>query len=102
MNAKGTDAAANGQNKPHEKCPARQNCTDAIDATNKFSTNAVGRVTPGATAKNAITAKYPDAPPWPTEEYSTATTNIAATIANWIGSIRMSDGLKPELDGQQR
>src|SRR5215203_5511598 len=95
MNAKGIDAAANGQNSPQEKCPALQNCSVAIEATNKFSTNAVGRVTPGATAKNAITAKYPDAPPCPTEEYRTATTNIAAMIANWIGSIRVSDWPKP-------
>ena len=68
MKAKGIEVTANGQNSPHEKCPARQNCTVAIDATNKFNTNAVGRVTPGATAKNAITAKYPEAPPCPTEE----------------------------------
>ena len=61
-----------------------------MDATNRFNTRAVGRVTSGATAKNAITAKYPDAPPCPTDEYRTATTKMARMISSVVGSIGLS------------
>ena len=69
INANGIDVTANGQNMLHLKIPrAIELDTTPIDATKRFSINAVGRVISGATAKNAITAKYPDAPPCPTEE----------------------------------
>ena len=59
-----------------------------IDATKRFNTGALGRVTVGATDRNAITAKWPDAPPSPTDEYRTATTRMAPI---------MNGGLNPKV-----
>ena len=40
----------------------------AIDATRMFKVNAVGFISDGDIANNAIAARYPDAPACPTDE----------------------------------
>ena len=41
-------------------------------ATRIFNTSAVGRMMGVASPKRVITAMYPDAPAWPTDEYKNA------------------------------
>lgn len=41
---------------------------DPMLATAMFITSAVGRIVAGATAKNAMIARYADAPAWPPDE----------------------------------
>ena len=43
-----------------------------------LSSNAVGRITDGANPNNAMAAKYPDAPAWPTDEYNAAAEKISS------------------------
>jgi hypothetical protein len=50
------ESRANGQNKFHEKYPARQNWNVPMDATKMLSTRAVGRMTMGAMPNNVIVA----------------------------------------------
>src|SRR5258706_7882935 len=77
-NANGTDTTANGQKMFQEKKPARAYRTVPMPATKRFSTNAVGFIISGATPKSAIAARYPDAPPCPTAEYSSAAMKISS------------------------
>ena len=55
--AQGTLASASGQKSRWRKCPARQNCTVAIDATITLSTSAVGRMLSGAMPTSAMVAR---------------------------------------------
>ena len=48
-------------------------------ATRMFNSSALGLITAGDSDASDITAMYPDAPAWPTEEYRKATSMIAAT-----------------------
>ena len=68
INANGTDPSANGQNNGQEKNPARANRMDAIVATRRLRTSAVGRIIGVGAPRNAIAARYADAPAWPTDE----------------------------------
>ena len=54
--AQGTLASASGQKSRWRKCPARQNCTVAIDATITLSTSAVGRTVCAGSPRSVITA----------------------------------------------
>jgi hypothetical protein len=76
-NAKGIESRANGQKRGHRKNPALQNCQELKQATKTFRINAVGFTSSGMNPKRVITAMYPEAPAWPTEEYRKATSNIA-------------------------
>src|SRR2546423_6902965 len=75
-NANGIDTTAKGQKMFQEKQPARAYRTVPILATKRFSTNAVGFIISGARPKSAMAARYPDAPPWPTDEYRRAAMKI--------------------------
>jgi hypothetical protein len=57
------------------KNPALEYATKAMPATNTFSDNEVDFIKAGAMPNNAIRARYPLAPPCPTEEYRKATAN---------------------------
>jgi hypothetical protein len=48
--------APNGQNRLHEKCPARQNCQLPIEATRMLSASAMGLISAGARLRSDITA----------------------------------------------
>ena len=50
-----------------------------------LSASAVGFITPGAKLNNPITARYADAPAWPTDAYS------AAAARNRIAMINVSE-----------
>ena len=50
------DSAAKGQKSRQEKCPARQKCQVARQATTMLSTSATGRIVAGAKAASDITA----------------------------------------------
>jgi hypothetical protein len=71
------DSSANGQKSRQEKCPARQNCQEPMLATRILRTRAVGLISAGAMLNSDMTAMYPDAPAWPTEEYKKAMTSTA-------------------------
>src|SRR5258708_2087564 len=89
-NANGTDTTANGQNTFQEKQPARAKRNVPTLATKRFNTRAVGFITSGARPNSAIAARYPDAPPCPTDEYSRAATKISSVrrIRSNIGIAR--------------
>lgn len=84
--AKGIEERANGQNIFQEKQPAFRYFVTAIDATKIFKVNAAGFISNGATLNNAIAARYPDAPPCPTDEYKIAATNIKAARIKMLSS----------------
>lgn len=67
---------ANGQNNRQVKYPERAKHTVAMAETIIFKINAVGLSVVGKILNRAITAIYPDAPPWPTLEYRIATPKI--------------------------
>jgi hypothetical protein len=46
-----------------------------VSDTKRFNNSAVGFITSGVKLKMAINAKYPLAPPCPTDEYKKATKN---------------------------
>ena len=71
---------AKGQNRRQEKCPALQNCHEPIQATIIFRTKAVGLIAAGVMLNSVITAMYPDAPAWPTDEYRNATMPMQAVM----------------------
>ncbi|MEJ7586709.1 MAG: hypothetical protein WKI04_04015 [Ferruginibacter sp.] len=53
-------------------CPCK---TDIVRDTKRFNNSAVGFITSGVMLKTAIKARYPLAPPCPTEAYKNATKN---------------------------
>jgi hypothetical protein len=53
-----------------------------MDATTTFNTSAAGLITACGNLKNPITARYPEAPAWPTDEYSNAATKIRAAMVS--------------------
>ena len=57
----------------NEKYPALKYEKNAILATRMLISNAVVDISFGANAKRESTARYPEAPPCPTEEYRNAT-----------------------------
>src|SRR3989338_7950660 len=72
--AAGTDATTNGKVSRPIKWPARTKLTRAIPATKRFNVSAVVAISSGRTTTNDRTAKYPDAPPCPTDAYTRAIT----------------------------
>ena len=74
------EASANGKNNFHLKCPPFKNNRKEVRETNRFKISAVGFITSGAKAYKAIKAKYPLAPPCPTDAYNNAT--IKSKIKN--------------------
>lgn len=48
------------------------NFTAAMEETIMFKTSEVGLIVSGANESNAITARYPEAPACPTDEYNVA------------------------------
>jgi hypothetical protein len=70
----------NGHESLRDKCFARAKTTTPMPATNTFKINAVEDMIAGAIVKNERIAKYPDAPPCPTEEYNAATKKIRIAI----------------------
>ena len=84
----GTEVMANGQNNRQVKYPERAKHTVAMAETIIFKINAVGLSVVGKILNRAITAIYPDAPPWPTLEYRIATPKIhAARTRTAVGLI---------------
>jgi hypothetical protein len=54
----------------------------------------------GETAKKESTARYPDAPPWPTEEYSAATKNMSRQMRISVGKAKSMTS-SPLLNSKQ-
>lgn len=50
-----------------------------MEATTQFIHSAPGRAREGAMPSSAMTARYPVAPPWPTDAYKNATAPMAAS-----------------------
>ena len=74
------------------KCPAARKRQNAIEATTQFNHNAPGRAISGAKPNNAAAARYPVAPPCPTDEYRNATPAIAANSRMSCTAVRSSIG----------
>lgn len=56
-------------------------------ATQIFKTSEIGLMESGAKDSQAMAAKYPEAPAWPTEAYNVAITKNKTTARIIIGSI---------------
>jgi hypothetical protein len=65
-----------------ERCRALKYETSAAPATSTFKSSAVEDMIEGENAKKERIAKYPDAPPCPTEEYRAATMKTSAAMIN--------------------
>jgi len=74
-NANGTEVMIKGSKSLNLKCPFRVNENSAIDETKIFKIRAEGLMNSGEKLNMAIKARYPLAPPCPTEEYRTAIRN---------------------------
>lgn len=85
-NAAGMESNKNGHVNFQKKCPPLQNCQNPMLATMMFKLNAMGLISAGAMLNNDITAIYPDAPAWPTDEYKKATTPIASVTSMMIST----------------
>jgi hypothetical protein len=55
--AAGRDPMSNGARRRQGSCPAREKRMTVMEATARFRTSAVGRITSGATPARAIRAK---------------------------------------------
>jgi hypothetical protein len=58
-----------------------------MEATSRLRTRAVGFMIAGATPTNAIAARYPEAPAWPTEKYSSAAKRKAPARTSEVVSV---------------
>jgi hypothetical protein len=68
----GIEATRNGRIRRRRKNPALAKKMKEIRETNTFSERAAGFIITGAIPNNASKARYPLAPPCPTEEYKKA------------------------------
>ena len=89
MSANGVEVIAIGQNngfRAIRKALARYN---SQHVTAIFIVNAAGRISRGDNPQIASTARYPDAPPWPTDEYRVAMIVIKTRSSHkyWISLV---------------
>jgi hypothetical protein len=84
-NAAGMDVVTNGHVRLRSRCFAREKATRAAPATKRFKMSAVVDIVVGTTAKNESTARYPEAPPCPTDEYRNATPRNRSEMIMVVG-----------------
>jgi hypothetical protein len=59
-----------------------------MDATRMLRQSAVGFMIAGSTFRSAIAAKYPEAPAWPTDEYSMAAARIMKASSAMVVAVK--------------
>ena len=95
MTAHGIEVTTSGHQRRPSKAPARAKRSVPTNDTTTLRSSAVGRMASAAKPAIAMTARYPEPPPWPTVAYSSATR--AKAPASRTTSVDMT-ALLPDLE----